>query len=71
MYVINSFYTMEEKEDKTNKIEMLNKFKSYVKENINSIISSSFYGITKLKKFVPNVKMDFILLVIYFVLLLI
>ena len=58
-YVINSFYTMEEKEDKTNKIEMLNKFKSYVKENINSIISSSFYGIIKFKKICPQCKNGF------------
>ena len=36
---------MEEKEDKTNKIEMLNKFNSYVKENINSEISNYFYVI--------------------------
>ena len=49
-YVINSIYRMEEKEDKTNKTEMLNKFTSYTKENINSEISSLFYGITKLKK---------------------
>ena len=41
---------MEEKEDKTNKTEMLNKFTIYTKENINSEISSLFYGITKLKK---------------------
>ena len=49
-YVINSIYRMEEKEDKTNKTEMLNKFTIYTKENINSEISSLFYGITKLKK---------------------
>ena len=49
-YVINSIYRMEEKEDKTNKPEILNKFTIYTKENINSEISNLFYGITKLKK---------------------
>ena len=58
-YIINSIYRMEEKEDKTNKIEMLNKFKSYIHENINSEISNLFYGITKLKKTCPQCKNGF------------
>ena len=58
-YVINSNYRMEEKEDKTNKIEMLNKFNSYVKENINSEISNYFYGVTKLKKVCSQCKNGF------------
>ena len=58
-YVINSIYRMEEKEDKTNKIEMLNKFKSYINENINSEISNLFYGTTKLKKICSQCKNGF------------
>ena len=49
-YVINSIYRMEEKDDKTNKTEMWNKFNSYMSENINSEISKFFYGIKKLKR---------------------
>ena len=49
-YVINSIYRMEEKDDKTNKTEMWNKFDSYNKENLNSVVSNLFYGIIKSKK---------------------
>ena len=49
-YVINSIYRMEEKEDKTNKIEMWNKFESYFNDNVRSVISTNFYGVRKIKK---------------------
>ena len=49
-YVINSIYRMEEKDDKSNKTEMWTKFKNYMDDNINSVISKLFYGVKKLKR---------------------
>ena len=49
-YVINSIYRIEEKYDKSNKTEMWNKFKSYMDDNINSVISNLFYGVKKVKR---------------------
>ena len=58
-YVINSIYRMEEKDDKTNKTEMWNKFESYINENLNSVISRLFYGITKIKRVCKQCKNGF------------
>ena len=58
-YVINSIYRMEEKDDKTNKTEMWNKFNSYISENLNSVISSLFYGINKVKRVCKQCKNGF------------
>ena len=58
-YVINSIYRMEEKDDKTNKTEMWNKFDSYNKENLNSVVSNLFYGIIKSKRVCPQCKNGF------------
>ena len=58
-YVINSIYRMEEKEDKTNKIEMWNKFESYFNDNVRSIISTHFYGVRKIKKLCQQCKNGF------------
>ena len=49
-YVINSIYRMEEKDDKTNKDEIWNKFQTYYNDNVKSVISDNFYGIRKIKK---------------------
>ena len=48
-YVINSIYKVEE-EDRTNKEQMIQKFTSYFKKNVNSIISNLFFGFIKTKR---------------------
>ena len=58
-YVINSIYRMEEKDDKTNKIEMWNKFESYFNDNVRSIISNNFYGVRKIKRLCGQCKNGF------------
>ena len=58
-FVINSIYRTEEKDDKTNKIEMWNKFQAYFNDNIKSIISNNFYGARKIKKICQQCKNGF------------
>ena len=48
-YVITSVVSGEE-EDRTNKEQMLHKFKTYYNENINSKISDFFFGFVKTKR---------------------
>jgi len=48
-YVINSIMNGEE-EDRTNKEQMLEKFRNYYHANINSIIAELFFGVLKTKR---------------------
>ena len=55
-YIITSTFNGQD-EDKTNKIEMIDKFVKYFKENFNSFISNLFFGMLKEKKICHNCNM--------------
>ena len=55
-YIITSTFNGQD-EDKTNKIEMIDKFVKHFKENFNSLISNLFFGMLKEKIICHNCKM--------------
>ena len=58
-YVVNAIYRKEEKDNESDKNEMLKKFNTYTQDNLNSVISNLFYGITKVKRLCKQCKNGF------------
>jgi hypothetical protein len=63
-YIINSTFNGQD-EDKSNKIEMLDRFFKHFTKNFNSPISNSFFGTLKEKKYVKNAECLIIILDVF------